>query len=63
MSEREGWLTYTVWLAGTNLDSGDERVVDNDTIPVAVSKYNVDIAHELLQYCSVFDYVVGTIKF
>ena len=49
--ERADWqLAYTVWLGGTNLDSGDERVVDPNMIPDAVSKYNVDIAHELV-YC------------
>ena len=37
-------------MGGTNLDSGGERVVDPNTIPDAVSKYNVDIAHELV-YC------------
>ena len=43
-------MAYTVWLGGTNLDSGDERVVDPDTIHDAVSNYKVDIAHELLYY-------------
>ena len=43
-------MAYTVWLGGTNLDSGDERVVDPDTIPDAVSKYKVDTAHGLLYY-------------
>ena len=46
-------MPYTVWLGGTNLDSGDERVVDPDTIPDAVCKYNVDIVHELVYYCLV----------
>ena len=41
-------MAYTVWLGGANLDSGDERVVDPDTFPDAVSKYKVDTAHELL---------------
>ena len=40
-------MAYTVWLGGTNLESGDERVVDPDTIPDAVSKYKVDIADKL----------------
>ena len=43
-------MAYTVWLGGTNLASGYKRVVDPDTIPDAVSKYKVDIAHELLYY-------------
>ena len=47
-------MAYTVWLGGTNLDSGDEREVDPDTIPDAVSKYKVDAVHELL-YLEIFE--------